>query len=83
MLTFKSDNRKRGKKSKERITALFACSAAGEKKELYVTDKSQNPCCFKNVYTLPVCYTANANARTTGKLCGLAEEVGSKIGQRQ
>ena len=42
-LTFKSDNKRGGKKSKERITAMFACSAAGEKKELFVIGKVRAP----------------------------------------
>ncbi|XP_056442513.1 tigger transposable element-derived protein 6 [Gadus chalcogrammus] len=67
-LTFKSDNKRGGKKSKERITAMFACSAAGEKKELFVIGKSQSPRCFKHVRTLPVRYAANANAWMTGAL---------------
>ncbi|KAG7273270.1 hypothetical protein CRUP_009698, partial [Coryphaenoides rupestris] len=67
-LTFKSDNKRGGKRSKERITALFACSAAGGKKELFVIGKSQNPRCFKNVRTLPVRYAANASAWMTGNL---------------
>lgn len=67
-LTFKSDNKRGGEKSKERITALFACSAAGEKKELFVIGKSHSPRCFKHVRTLPVRYAANANAWMTGAL---------------
>ncbi|KAG7264811.1 hypothetical protein CRUP_005580 [Coryphaenoides rupestris] len=67
-LTFKSDNKRGGKRSKERITALFACSAAGGKKELFVIGKRQNPRCFKNVRTLPVRYAANASAWMTGNL---------------
>lgn len=67
-LAFKSDNKRGGKKSKERITALFACSAAGEKKELFVIGKNHNPCCFKNVRTLPVHYEANASAWMIGAL---------------
>lgn len=47
---------------------MFACSAAGEKKELFVIGKSHSPRCFKHVRTLPVHYAANANAWMTGAL---------------
>ncbi|XP_030265085.1 tigger transposable element-derived protein 6-like [Sparus aurata] len=67
-LTFKSDNKRGGKKSKERITALLACSAAGEKKELFGVGKSHSPRCFKHVRTLPVRYAANSSAWMTAAL---------------
>uniref|UniRef100_H3AKG2 HTH CENPB-type domain-containing protein n=1 Tax=Latimeria chalumnae TaxID=7897 RepID=H3AKG2_LATCH len=67
-LTFKSDNKKGGKKSKERITALFICSMTGKKKDLFIIGKSQNPRCFKNVRHLPVRYAANVSAWMTGYL---------------
>uniref|UniRef100_H3A5L0 HTH CENPB-type domain-containing protein n=1 Tax=Latimeria chalumnae TaxID=7897 RepID=H3A5L0_LATCH len=83
-LTFKSDNKKGGKKSKERITALFICSMTGKKKDLFIIGKSQNPRCFKNVRHLPVCYAANASAWMTGYLFGeWLKDWDRKLGQER
>ena len=38
-----------GKKSKDRITLAFTCSATGEKLQPWVIGKSKNPRCFKNI----------------------------------
>uniref|UniRef100_H3ABS0 HTH CENPB-type domain-containing protein n=1 Tax=Latimeria chalumnae TaxID=7897 RepID=H3ABS0_LATCH len=82
-LTFKSDNKKGGKKSKERITALFICSMAGKKKDLFIIG-SQNPRCFKNVRHLPVRYAANASAWMTGYLFGeWLKDWDRKLGQEK
>ena len=52
-----------GKKSKDRITVLFTCSAIGEKLKSLVIGKSANPRCFKGCkHLLPVKYTANRKA---------------------
>ena len=41
---------------------------AGEKKKLLIVGKSKNPCCFKNVNSLPVDYEANCKAWVTGRI---------------
>uniref|UniRef100_H3A202 HTH CENPB-type domain-containing protein n=1 Tax=Latimeria chalumnae TaxID=7897 RepID=H3A202_LATCH len=83
-LTFKSDNKKGGKKSKERITALFICSMTGKKKDLFIIGKSQNPRCFKNVRHLPVHYAVNASAWMTGYLFGeWLKDWDQKLGQKR
>lgn len=73
-LTFKSDNKREGKKSKKRITALFDCSAAGEKTEFFIFGKSNKPRCFRNVRTLPVRYAARSR---------VVEGVGCQIEPRE
>ena len=46
-----------GKKAKERITVLIACSASGEKLQPLVTGRSANLHCFKGAsQCLPVTY---------------------------
>ena len=47
-----------GKNSKVRLTDMAAASATGEKLEMVVIGKSQNPRCFKNVKQLPCRYRA-------------------------
>ena len=42
-----------GKKNKVRLTGMANTSATGEKLEMFVTGKSKNPRCFKNVKQLP------------------------------
>ena len=51
-----------GKKAKERVTALFAVSLTGEKKQPLIIGKSQKPRYFKGIEKLPVSYAANKNA---------------------
>ena len=67
-LTLKTDKRRGGKVSKERITVLFCASMTGEKKRLFLIGKSKSPRCFKGVQKLPVDYEANSNAWMTGQL---------------
>ena len=67
-LTFANDNRKGGKQSKERITALFTCSMTGEKRKIFVIGKSQKPRCLNGVKSLPVKYAANKSAWMTAVL---------------
>ena len=38
-----------GKKSKDRVTLAFTCSASGKKEEPWVIGKSKNPRCFKGI----------------------------------
>jgi hypothetical protein len=38
-----------GKKSKDRITVAFTCSASGKKEEPWVVGRSKNPRCLKKV----------------------------------
>ena len=51
-ITFKNDLEKGGKRCKERVTAMFACSMTGEKKMALVTGKSACPHCFRGVKLL-------------------------------
>ena len=46
----------RGKKSRVKLTGMAAGSATGEKLPMFVTWKSKNLCCFKNVKHLPCEY---------------------------
>ena len=57
-----------GKKAKERVTALFAVSLTGEKKQPLIIGKSQKPRWFKGIEKLPVSYAANKNAWMTSAL---------------
>ena len=57
-----------GKKAKERVTALFAVSLTGEKKQPLIIGKNQKPRCFKGIEKLPVSYAANKNAWMTSAL---------------
>jgi hypothetical protein len=44
-----------GKKDKDRITVLIACSATGEKVKPFVIGRSENPCCFRGAsHCLPL-----------------------------
>ena len=67
-LAFKGEVCKGGKHSKERVTALVAASAAGEKLPMFVIGKSKRPHCFRGVINLPVTYEANKNAWMTSTL---------------
>ena len=63
-----------GKKSKDRISVLLACSAAGEKLKLFVIGRSARPCCFRGLTSplcLPVMYKSNRKAWMTSNCSGL------------
>ena len=65
----KGDEAKGSKKAKERITALLACSAVGEKLTPLVIGRSANPRCFRGVTAcLPVTYAVNKKAWMTSDL---------------
>jgi hypothetical protein len=60
-MTVRGEKAKGGKKSKERITVLLACSA-GEKFTPFVIGDSANPRCFEGLASLaclPVTYSSN------------------------
>jgi len=68
-LSFKNENCKGGKLSKERLTVLVCANLSGtEKPKLLVIGKSKNPRCFKNIKKLPVLYKANSSAWMTSFL---------------
>ncbi|KAI0221817.1 Tigger transposable element-derived protein 4, partial [Lamellibrachia satsuma] len=69
-MVIKGDPRKGIKTSKERITVLLACSAAGEKLTPLVIGKAANPRWFRGVdkALLPVTYRANRKAWMTSVL---------------
>ena len=64
------DPRKGIKTSKERITVLLACSAAGHKLKPLVIGNADNPRCFRGTdkASLPVTYRANRKAWMTSIL---------------
>ena len=65
----KGEEAKGGKNSKERITALLACSAMGEKLTPLVVGRSANPRCFRGVTAcLPVTYASTKKAWMTSQL---------------
>lgn len=60
-----------GKKSKDRVSVLLACSATGEKLTPVVIGRSAKPRCFRGLATtacLPVDYKSNKRAWMTSKL---------------
>ena len=57
-----------GKNSKVRLTGMATASAAGEKLEMFVIDKSKKPRCFKNLKQLPCRYRAQKESWMTGVL---------------
>ena len=69
-MVIKGDPRKGIKTSKDRITVLLACSAAGEKLTPLVIGKAANPRCFRGVdkALIPVTYRSNRKAWMTGVL---------------
>jgi len=69
-LSAKRQSSKGGKRSRERITVLFCCSATGEKLKPLVIGKAVSPRCFKNikVESLPVTWEANRKAWMTSAL---------------
>ena len=66
----KGDKCSSGKNSKERLTVLLACSAAGEKLKPLVIGKSENPRCFRGhkPSSLPVTYKWNKKAWMTSEI---------------
>jgi hypothetical protein len=66
-LSAKGASSKGVKNSKERLTILFACSAAGEKLKPLVISKALKPRCFRNikVHKLPVTWRHNKKAYST------------------
>jgi hypothetical protein len=69
-MVIKGDSRRGSKTSKERVTALLAASAAGEKLKPLVIGKSENPRCFRGMdkSLLPVTYRNNKKAWMTSQL---------------
>lgn len=70
-MVVKGDEAKGGKKSKDRISVLLACSAAGEKLMPFVIGNSAKPRCFRGLGStlcLPVMYAANKKAWMTADL---------------
>jgi hypothetical protein len=68
-LKFEGEKCVGSKLSKDRITDLVCANADGtEKRKLLVIGKSKNPRCFKNVKSLPVCYSANKKAWITSDI---------------
>jgi hypothetical protein len=68
-MVIKGDKRRGSKTSKERITALLAASATGEKLKPLVIGKAENPRCFRGMdkALLPVTYKANKKAWMTSQ----------------
>ena len=67
----KGDGAKGGKKAKDRISVLLACSAEGEKLTPFVIGRNANPRCFKGLASsacLPVSYSSNKKAWMTAVL---------------
>lgn len=64
-MAVKSDPARGVKSSKERMTVLLACSAAGEKLKPLVIGKSRKPRCFMKNDILPVKYVSNKKAWMT------------------
>lgn len=69
-LVKKGESCKGGKKSKNRITVLLACSATGEKLKPVVIGHSSNPRCFRGLdrHCIPATYFANKKAWMTGDI---------------
>lgn len=69
-LVVKDDVRKGGKKAKERLTLLLACSATGEKLDPLIIGKSRNPRCFRsfNLRSVGVAYESNRKAWMTSDI---------------
>ena len=71
LVVVKGDQASGGKKSKDRISVLLACSAAGEKLKPFVIGQSARPRCFRkltNPLCLPVMYESNRKAWITSNL---------------
>ncbi|XP_060579865.1 tigger transposable element-derived protein 4-like [Ruditapes philippinarum] len=68
-LEFKDVQCHGGKMSKDRLTVMVCANMTGsEKVPLFVTGKSKNPCCFKNLKTMPIEYDANKKACVTSEI---------------
>lgn len=66
---FKAKNCHGEKQSKEHLTALVTANMSGtEKLPLLVIGKSAQPCCFKNIKSLPTLYKSNKKAWMTSEL---------------
>ena len=82
-LVVKGDSCKGGKRAKDRITALIACSAAGEKLPLLVIGKSAKPRAFKRypMESVGVTYRHNRKAwMTTDLFTEWLKSVNNKMG---
>lgn len=81
-LSARNQSTKGTKVSKERVTVMLTCSAAGEKLKPLVIGKAAKPRCFKSVKIdqLPVTYVANKKAWMTGILfANWLKEVNSQM----
>ena len=69
-LVMPNDGRHGGKKYKERVTMLLACSMSGEKVKPLIVGKTANPRALKgaNKEKMPVAYAAQSNAWMDGEL---------------
>ena len=69
-MVIRGDPRKGIKTSKERVTVLLACSAAGDKLKPLVIGKSLKPRCFRGIdkAALPITYRTNKKAWMTSSL---------------
>ena len=57
------------KVNKERVTVLVSANASGSHAlPLFVIGKAQTPCCFNNIFNLPVVYRGQKNAWINGNL---------------
>ena len=57
------------KVSKERVTVLVSVNASGSHAlPLFVIGKAEKPCCFNNIFNLPVVYRGQKNAWMNGDL---------------
>jgi hypothetical protein len=67
--TFRGDFCHGGINSKEQVTIPLTCNADNsDKLPPLVTGKYKNPCCFKNVKTLPTKYEGHTNSGMTTKI---------------
>ena len=57
-----------GKNSKIRLTSLAASNMIGEKLPMFVIGKSQKPCCFKHIKSLPCRYHAQKKSWMNSEL---------------
>ncbi|XP_037576824.1 tigger transposable element-derived protein 6-like [Dermacentor silvarum] len=83
-LTFKGDSCHGGKRSKERLTALFCANEDGsEKLPVLVIGKFGKPRCFKNIRTLPCSYDFNKKAWMTSSIfTNFLQRLDNKMGAK-